>query len=211
VRGRSEGSRLLGLACEAHKQEGVAKRCGVSRQAVCAWLSGAKGPNETRRICLEVEFGIPRHSWTEPPQAPAARPIVAPTSTVDASPLEVVAATPYQRAIAHVAACDAAIASYPAASPRELAALLNARSTALRALDACTPDWERLLRSPEWLLTEKLIGAALEPHKVASKAILDVFEQVGAGSSRDDAVSFAAERVNAEVAAMLNARKPRAA
>lgn len=191
---RSEGSRLLNLACQAHTQAGVAAKVGVSRQAVTSWLSAHKHPSEQRMAQLSREFGIPREAWYRPPSPPSAAPAGVPAaaspaegSTSPSSPLETAVTgqrrgrrgpSTYERARAHVQSCDQAIADNPNASPRELCALLNARATALRALAACTPNWAWLLDSEEWRSVENGLVRALEGHKEAAAAVAAEMERV---------------------------------
>ena len=47
----------------------LARRLGVTRQAVSAWLVGDAVPSPARMAALEREYGIPMRAWTEEPDA----------------------------------------------------------------------------------------------------------------------------------------------
>jgi hypothetical protein len=115
-----------------------------------------------------------------------------PTKVLTPSPLGYVRGAhrppAYLRAMAHVDSCDAALARFTNASPRELAALLNARATALRSLAAAEPAWVKLLESLEWQLVEQTFMEALRPFPDAAKAVEgalhDIGVQAGAAGTR---------------------------
>lgn len=146
---RSEGARLLGKVCEARTQAVVAEELGVSRQAVASWLSGVKGPADERRETIERLFGIVKEAWDRTPDTAATV-----TNQPPPSPLSPANGSAFERAKSHLTECDAALAKHTDASPRELSALLNARATAIRALDGATSNWRRILESPEWRTVE---------------------------------------------------------
>lgn len=162
---RNEGARQLGRICEARTQAVVAAELGVTRQAVASWLSGMKGPNEKRRHEIAAKLGIHPDRWREAPMPPVTSPKPSPSRRARGP-----RTTPYERALAHLESVDAALAAFPQASPRELAALLNSRSAALRALGACETTWEKILDSDEWERIEAALLKALRPFPEAANA-----------------------------------------
>ena len=50
-------------------QEELAKRLGVTRQAVWAWLTGESRPDPQRMAQIEDMLGIPMRDWVEPADA----------------------------------------------------------------------------------------------------------------------------------------------
>src|SRR5687768_4712671 len=54
----------------------VAEEQGVTEATVSLWKSGQRKPVEVKRIALEEDYGVLRHWWDEPPDAPAGRAAV---------------------------------------------------------------------------------------------------------------------------------------
>lgn len=145
----------------------------MTRQAVQQWLSGARGPSEVRRETIEATYAIPREAWAKPVDDATGASNGTPSNGVaklHALPLGPTSESAYARALKHVARCEAALDANPTASPREFAALSNAVSTAIRALDGATTNWRRILESSEW----RLIEGALSERCKATPEIADI-------------------------------------
>lgn len=70
ARPRTEGQRLLLALADSHSD--VARRIGVTRQAVHAWRSGVNArPDDAQRARLEAEYQIPAESWSRGAEQPA--------------------------------------------------------------------------------------------------------------------------------------------
>lgn len=64
--------RLRAAVTPSMSQAELARKLGVSAQAVSAWLSGAAMPRPEKMAQIESLLGIPMRAWTEEPATPAA-------------------------------------------------------------------------------------------------------------------------------------------
>ena len=170
----SEGSALMVAVLGGHPQAEVARRAGVTRQAVSAWAAGQKRPAGPARAILDEAYAIPPASWDRPPGGATAQA----ASAQPPQPATTSAPTAYERALAHVADVDATYAAAKAsgATYTELARLFSCRSGALAALARCQPTWTTILDSPEWADILTRLRACLAPHRAAAEAVAQEFE-----------------------------------
>lgn len=66
--------RLRAAVTPSMSQAELARKLGVSAQAVSAWLSGAAMPRPEKMAQIESLLGIPMRAWTEHEEPVAAEP-----------------------------------------------------------------------------------------------------------------------------------------
>lgn len=72
--------RLRAAVTPSMSQAELARKLGVSAQAVSAWLSGAAMPRPEKMAQIESLLGIPMRAWTEQEES-AATPVAEPGAT----------------------------------------------------------------------------------------------------------------------------------
>lgn len=62
----SAAARLRAAVTPSMSQAELARKLGVSQQAVSAWLNGVAMPRPEKMAQIEKILGIPMRAWTEP-------------------------------------------------------------------------------------------------------------------------------------------------
>lgn len=186
IRPRTEGQRLLLAVPESHSE--VARRIGVTRQAVHAWRAGVNArPTDAQRARLEVEYSIPADAWSRAAEQPAA-----PTEP-DEPP------GPGPERLSRLEECERMIAllrmAQSGAGKRELAQLVAEESKQIERRDRIERELreaererefleDRMVREhPGFLRAVAAIRSALRPHPAALRDVVRVLDELERGAT----------------------------
>ena len=150
------------------------------------WLAGKCKPTGPAKLRLEAAFGIPADAWAAAPTASKALKGTAAEMSADEELPELGPdASAADLARAHVSSLRRDVARARKRNSAELAALLNAYTTALRAFSRLTGDDQlseaAICRSTPFRKAMKLLTDTLEKHPVALHDVAVAFERFERG------------------------------
>lgn len=170
----------------------VARVCGVSKQAVSGWKSGARVPDPVKRRAIETAYGIAVTAWdakpgaarkvkkaaaVAPPKASGGRRRIE-TAPVDrvAELVDLLASVREARRAKNIASQELArLAGAEGTLVDKIARLETMRRSESALLEA------RIVRDhPTWRRLREALVVALKPHPEAARSVLAAFDQLEA-------------------------------
>jgi len=176
------------LLRQAHAQELIAARVGVTRVAVSHWVNGVKRPGAAKRALLAQHFGVPVGTWDEPSEdvvAPDARtaPAAVPRPTNERlAELEERLLEALQRGLTQLEAHreELSLVEYTRIGDR-LARMLRELRNAQKERDAAAirrASGQIIAQHPDFPVLERALDRALRGHPDAARRVAEEFESL---------------------------------